>query len=103
WTNQPDEHVFTDEQRDAALERGEEKGWRLPKSNTIQRYKGLGGMNYHELWETTMDPERRTVLQVTKDDAAAAGQVSSMLMGEDVESRRNFIQENAKDVRFLDI
>src|SRR5699024_10655689 len=103
WSNQPDEPVFTDEQRDAALERGEEKGWRLPKDNSIQRYKGLGEMNYQELWETTMDPERRTLLQVTMDDAAAADQVFSMLMGEVVESRRNFIQENAKDVRFLDV
>src|SRR5699024_3957408 len=103
WSNQSDEHVFTDEQHDAALERSKDKGWRLPNDNSIQRHKGLGALNYQELWETAMDPERRTLLQVTMDDAAAADQVFSMLMGEDVESRRNFIQENAKDVRFLDI
>jgi DNA gyrase subunit B len=60
-------------------------------------------MDYTELWDTTMDPDRRTLLQVTMDDALAADQIFSVLMGEDVESRRNFIQQNAKDVRFLDI
>jgi DNA gyrase subunit B len=60
-------------------------------------------MDYTELWDTTMDPDRRTLLQVTMDDALAADQTFSVLMGEDVESRRNFIQQNAKDVRFLDI
>jgi len=103
WSNAPHDYVFTDAERDAALAAGQAKGWRLPKDTGIQRYKGLGEMDYNELWDTTMDPEHRTLLQVTMDDAAAADQVFSMLMGEDVESRRGFIQQNAKDVRFLDI
>ena len=69
----------------------------------IQRYKGLGEMDYQELWETTMDPHHRILLQVTLDDAAAADEIFAILMGEDVESRRSFIQRNARDVRFLDI
>jgi DNA gyrase subunit B len=60
-------------------------------------------MNHQELWDTTMNPESRTLLQVTLEDAAMADSVFSTLMGDDVESRRNFIQQNAKDVRFLDI
>jgi DNA gyrase subunit B len=75
----------------------------LPKEAGIQRYKGLGEMDYQELWETTMDPAHRILLQVTLDDAAAADEIFAILMGEDVESRRNFIQRNARDVRFLDI
>ena len=78
-------------------------GKKLPKENPVQRYKGLGEMNAKELWETTMDHTTRTLRQITIDDAAAADEIFSVLMGEDVESRRSFIQRNAKDVRFLDI
>jgi len=60
-------------------------------------------MNAEELWDTTMNPEQRLMLQVTLDDAARADEIFSILMGEDVEQRRSFIQRNAKDVRFLDI
>lgn len=103
WSNAPHDYVFSDKERDAALVAGQAANKRLPKDNGIQRYKGLGEMDYSELWDTTMDPEFRTLRQVTMDDAAAADEVFSVLMGEDVESRRNFIQQNAKDVRFLDI
>jgi DNA gyrase subunit B len=103
WSNAEHEYVFTDAQREEALARGVAAGRKLPKENSIQRYKGLGEMDYDELWETTMNPATRTLLQVTLDDAALADEVFSTLMGEDVESRRNFIQRNAKDVRFLDI
>ncbi|MDN5666799.1 DNA topoisomerase (ATP-hydrolyzing) subunit B [Arthrobacter russicus] len=102
WSNAKHDYVFTDKQRDDALVKGQAAGHRLPKEG-IQRYKGLGEMDYTELWDTTMDPDHRTLLQVTMDDAASADQTFSILMGEDVESRRNFIQQNAKDVRFLDI
>lgn len=103
WSNAPHDYVFSDRERDAVLVSGQAAGRRIPKENGIQRYKGLGEMDYTELWDTTMDPDRRTLLQVTMEDAAAADQIFAVLMGEDVESRRNFIQQNAKDVRFLDI
>ena len=103
WSNAPHEFAFTDRERDALIADGQSKGRRLPKENGIQRYKGLGEMDYSELWETTMDPDHRVLLQVTLDDAAAADEIFSILMGEDVESRRSFIQRNARDVRFLDI
>ncbi|MFC8680801.1 DNA topoisomerase (ATP-hydrolyzing) subunit B [Microbacterium ureisolvens] len=102
WTNAAHEYVYSDKERDALLADGLANGKRIPKEG-IQRYKGLGEMNAKELWETTMDHTTRTLRQVTIDDAAAADEIFSVLMGEDVESRRTFIQRNAKDVRFLDI
>ena len=103
WTNSEDEYVFSDAERDERLTAGAAAGRRLAKESGVQRYKGLGEMNHEELWETTMNPGTRTLLQVTMDDAAAADEIFSVLMGEDVEARRGFIQQNAKDVRFLDI
>jgi len=103
WSNAEHDYVYSDRERDVYLAEGQAAGKRIPKENAIQRYKGLGEMDYSELWETTMSPEHRTLLQVTLDEAAAADEIFSVLMGEDVEARRSFIQRNAKDVRFLDI
>jgi DNA gyrase subunit B len=103
WSNSEHEYAFSDAERDAKIAKGNKEGRKLPKENSIQRYKGLGEMDYDELWQTTMNPATRTLLQVTLDDAALADEIFSTLMGEDVDSRRTFIQKNAKDVRFLDI
>ena len=104
WSGkEPVQYAYSDRERDGFLKLGVEAGKRVPKDDGIQRFKGLGEMPAKELWETTMDPSARVLLQVTLDDAAAADDLFSVLMGEDVEQRRSFIQRNAKDVRFLDI
>ncbi|WP_420830144.1 DNA topoisomerase (ATP-hydrolyzing) subunit B [Bifidobacterium saguinibicoloris] len=102
WTRGDHDYVYTDRERDEKLAEGKAAGRQLPKGEGIQRYKGLGEMTYQELWETTMDPERRILKQIHIEDAAAADETFSMLMGDDVEPRRLFIQRNAKDVRFID-
>ncbi|MBO0805554.1 MAG: DNA topoisomerase (ATP-hydrolyzing) subunit B [Nocardiopsaceae bacterium] len=98
------EYAFSDAERDRIVEAGIAAGRRDPRPRDgVQRFKGLGEMNPEELWDTTMNPARRVMSQVTLDDAAQADDVFSVLMGEDVEARRSFITRNAKDVRFLDI
>ncbi|MCW2841719.1 MAG: gyrB [Aeromicrobium sp.] len=103
WTNAPHELAYSDSERDGLLAAGKEAGHRLPKEAPVQRYKGLGEMNDSELWDTTMDPAQRVLRQVTLEDGQLADEMFTILMGEDVEQRRSFIQRNAKDVRFLDI
>ena len=103
WLREAPEYAYSDRERDGLIAAGLEAGRKLPKEGSIQRYKGLGEMNAKELWETTMDPANRVLLQVTLDDAATADELFSILMGEDVDSRRSFITRNAKDVRFLDV
>ncbi|MEU3300856.1 MULTISPECIES: DNA topoisomerase (ATP-hydrolyzing) subunit B [unclassified Streptomyces] len=102
WGRDDFEYAYSDRERDALVELGKQQGKRI-KEDSIQRFKGLGEMNAEELRITTMDIEHRVLGQVTLDDAAQADDLFSVLMGEDVEARRSFIQRNAKDVRFLDI
>jgi DNA gyrase subunit B len=100
---EPAQYAFSDKERDGFIQMGLENGKRLSKDDGIQRFKGLGEMPAKELWDTTMDPATRVLIKVTLEDAATADDLFSVLMGEDVELRRSFIQRNAKDVRFLDI
>ncbi|GAT84328.1 DNA gyrase subunit B [Streptomyces sp. F-3] len=102
WSRDDVEYAYSDRERDALIELGRQRGKRI-KEDSIQRFKGLGEMNAEELRVTTMDVNHRVLGQVTLDDAAQADDLFSVLMGEDVEARRQFIQRNAKDVRFLDI
>ncbi len=102
--NVPPGYAYSDRERDGLIEAGIAEGRKDPRPRDgIQRYKGLGEMNAKELWDTTMDPMHRVLRLITLDDAAQADELFTVLMGEDVEARRNFIQRNAKDVRFLDI
>ncbi|MYR07692.1 DNA topoisomerase (ATP-hydrolyzing) subunit B [Gordonia sp. SID5947] len=103
WQKSEPEFAYSDRERDGLLEAGRAAGRKINTDDGIQRYKGLGEMNAKELWETTMDPSVRVLRQVTLDDAAAADELFSILMGEDVAARRSFIARNAKDVRFLDV
>ena len=103
WQRTEPEFAYSDRERDGLLEAGKKAGKKINVDDGIQRYKGLGEMDAKELWETTMDPSVRVLRQVTLDDAAAADELFSILMGEDVEARRSFITRNAKDVRFLDV
>ena len=97
-------YAYSDRERDAVIEAGIAEGRKDPRPRDgVQRFKGLGEMNATELWETTMDPATRLLRQITVDDAAQADELFTVLMGEDVEARRAFIQRNARDVRFLDI
>ncbi|WP_308103148.1 DNA topoisomerase (ATP-hydrolyzing) subunit B [Streptomyces sichuanensis] len=102
WGRDEIEYAYSDRERDALIQLGRENGKRI-KDDSVQRFKGLGEMNAEELRVTTMDVDHRVLGQVTLDDAAQADDLFSVLMGEDVEARRSFIQRNAKDVRFLDI
>ncbi|WUL62504.1 DNA topoisomerase (ATP-hydrolyzing) subunit B [Streptomyces sp. NBC_00344] len=102
WGRDDFEYAYSDRERDALVELGKQNGKRV-RDDSIQRFKGLGEMNAEELRITTMDTDHRVLGQVTLDDAAQADDLFSVLMGEDVEARRSFIQRNAKDVRFLDI
>ncbi|WP_206491351.1 DNA topoisomerase (ATP-hydrolyzing) subunit B [Rhodococcus sp. KRD162] len=103
WSRGEPDFAYSDRERDGLLEAGLANKRKINVEDGVQRYKGLGEMNAKELWETTMDPSVRVLRLVTLDDAAAADELFSVLMGEDVSARRSFIARNAKDVRFLDV
>ncbi|MEU8246316.1 DNA topoisomerase (ATP-hydrolyzing) subunit B [Nonomuraea sp. NPDC048916] len=106
WDRKGDDasYAYSDRERDAIIQEGIARGKRDPRGHDgVQRFKGLGEMNANQLWETTMNPASRILLQATLDDAAQADEMFSVLMGEDVEARRAFIIRNARDVRFLDV
>ncbi|OZC65479.1 DNA topoisomerase (ATP-hydrolyzing) subunit B [Rhodococcus sp. 15-725-2-2b] len=103
WSRGEPDFAYSDRERDGLLEAGIANKRKINVEDGVQRYKGLGEMNAKELWETTMDPSVRVLRLVTLDDAAAADELFSVLMGEDVSARRSFIARNAKDVRFLDV
>jgi DNA gyrase subunit B len=96
-TKQGHQYVYTEEEKERVVKRSKDG------SVSLQRYKGLGEMNPDQLWDTTMNPENRTLLQVTVEDAAAADRTFDMLMGSSVPPRKRFIQTHAKNVRNLDV